>query len=140
MLTNWGAPAHVCLAGLMHSVLGRDLSALPVTGISHEEVLSTVGSEAFAVISAFKASATLEKHGTLLSGSAGDALLVEVANTLEQAQDDEEFCQVNRLADDLPECYGGIRQRIQADVIQFRNQLRNRAFAEGAGSSCHHGS
>ena len=92
-----GAPADVCLAGLMHSVLGRARAGVPESDISQEELKALIGERACTIVSALKHGSAFDLATNGDHDIKSDVVLVELANEVEQATENGDLESVNDL-------------------------------------------
>lgn len=89
LLAEWGASDDVCLAGLMHSVLGRKRSGVDPVGIEDSELEALIGPTAYRMVDALRMQTDSEAGGAAIFASDEEfnrgLSLIEMANSLEQA-------------------------------------------------------
>ena len=114
LLSHWGAPPEVRLAGLMHSVLGREASGVPPTRISRDDLYACAGAAAGAIVEGY----------SRLSPSSGMARqldwrtqLIQVANALEQAQSPGDLRDVRELVGELRDEALTYREAIRSSCV-----------------------
>jgi hypothetical protein len=120
ILHGWRQDIDICLAGLAHSLIGRSTSGVRGCGISPEDLRRIVGDKAFSVIQ------VLRGHDGLLAPHGEDAwvsratYVVELANLLEQAFDEQDFAQVLERARSCVVIAPEIVDLVEADVGRIR--------------------
>jgi len=123
LLHGWKQDIDVCLAGLMHSLLGRELSGVRESGIARSELKGLVGERAFHLIEHLEVGSGLAP-GPRVSAEVSNALFVlELANLLEQSQSRAELAEVESRLARFERAPSELRTRVTADIARAREAL-----------------
>jgi hypothetical protein len=120
ILYGWKQDIDVCLAGLAHSLLGRRSSGVPSSKISSDEVCKIVGGRAYSVIQLLSIQDGFAAALGNESWVSKAAYMVELANLLEQANDEQELAEVVERSCSFPMISSDITGLVAADVARIR--------------------
>lgn len=133
LLHGWGLDIDVCLAGLMHSLLGRKPTKVASSRLERSELQDLVGGKALDLVELLEKQSGLVPTPTLSAEMVVGLQVVELANLLEQSQtlaDVEEVAEhVSRIS-----VASDLRSRICADIRKVRTAL----VPEGIKSTTRH--
>lgn len=120
ILHGWQQDIDICLAGLAHSLLGRATSGVQMCNITSQDLRQIVGDKAFSVIE------ILRSNDGFIAGQRDDSwrsrasYVVELANLLEQAIDEQDLMQASERARSIEAISPKFVEFVDADIARFR--------------------
>lgn len=124
-LSRWEVQPEICIAGLLHSGLGRSATGIKPLPLSKQEVIQLVGDTAFALISQFAELRTFD-DGPAISTLPTEMLILEIANTLEQARGDADLMYARRLINSIENrIEPAVYERIAEDFVRIERDVKS---------------
>ncbi len=120
-----GRRSYICLAGLMHSIMGRVHSGVRPSLMNPDEVRELVGTRTYQLLTLLRVKSGFDPGAGLSNQIVTDLYLIELANLVEQAETFEQFDELTTRFNSSPYFQGINRTTITRTLERLRQSLKS---------------
>jgi hypothetical protein len=123
ILFFWKQDIDVCLAGLTHSLLGREVSNIHVSLLSAEDLFQLVGERAFKLVTAISYQSGFKPVEEVDDRDIHALYLIELANLIEQSESHDDITMIEARAQQIPNLTSDLAFLVNEEIAHKRSVI-----------------